>query len=256
MTGESDITATVIFHREGAFAVAALASFGDLVAVARAAGLVVETQAVLDRPDDATRHIVELHGRWIDTVKEVSFGDLGLSRNAGAGFARGRYLSFLDGDDLWGDQWFRAAFAAASAPAAPPIAIWHPEHLYVFSTADFDSKPHEGYRAFRSLMRSSDTPGFNPATLLFHNFWSANAFATRELHLRFPYRAVDREHGFGIEDWTWNLETLGAGIGHRVVPGTVHLIRKRGSRSLDQQNQAEGLLPRLPPSFVRGLRWP
>jgi hypothetical protein len=261
MTTVPNITVTVIFHHEGALAVSALASLGDLVKVAREAGLVVETQAILDRADELTRHIVDGRGRWIDSVQEVSFGDLGLSRNEGTRLAHGRYLAFLDGDDLWGEQWLRAAFEAATAPGAPPDIIWHPEHLFVFSENDFDrtssnAAPEPGVESFYALMCSSDKPGFNSALLVFDNLWSANAFAPRELHVRFPYRAVDRSRGIGIEDWSWNFETLGAGVHHRVVPGAVHLIRKRGSESLDQQNRATGLLPRLPPSLVWGQKWP
>lgn len=227
-----DITATVIFHREREFAVPALASLSDLVNVARGGGLAVETQAILDRADDLTRHYLAVRGGLIDKVNEVSFGDLGLSRNAGTSLAHGRFLSFLDGDDLWGEDWLRAAFAAATAPASADV-IWHPEQLFIFSESDFHKAPNAGYQSFHSLMRSSDTPDFDPALLIFHNLWSANAFAAREIYLRFPYRAIDRDRGFGIEDWSWNLETVGGGVSHRVVPGTVHLIRKKRSASLD-----------------------
>jgi hypothetical protein len=252
MKSEPDITVTVNFHREGDFAVSALASLSDLVNVARGAGLAVETQAILDRSDEPTRHIVDVRGRWIDNVEEVSYGDLGLSRNAGTRLAHGRFLSFLDGDDLWGEQWLRAAFQAAVMPTGPGDVIWHPEHLYVFSDAQFDRTPDAGAR----LMKSSDTPRFNPVSLVFGNLWSANAFARRALHVRFPYCAVDRDRGIGIEDWSWNLETLGAGIHHRVVPGAVHLIRKKESVSLDQQNAANHLLPHLPASLAWGMKWP
>lgn len=255
MKAEPDITVTVIFHREGAFALPALASLSDLVNIARAAGLAVETQAVLDRADELTRHIVDVRGRWIETVEEVSFGDLGLSRNAATRVAHGRFLAFLDGDDLWGEQWLRAAFETATMPSTPQDMIWHPEHLYVFRETEFD-RISEASTSFHTLMQSSDTPGFNPVSLVFLSLWSANAFAARELYARFPYCAVDRNRGIGIEDWSWNLETLGAGIHHRVVPGTVHLIRKKESGSLDQQNAANQLLPRLPPSFVWGRKWP
>lgn len=255
MTPEPDITVTVIFHREGDLAAAALASLGDLVNVARAAGLAVETQAILDRPDELTGHIVGVRGRWLGSVKEVSFGDLGLSRNAATQCAHGRFLAFLDGDDLWGEEWLRGAFMAANATAQSRDAIWHPEHLYIFNETDLERDPRSGIRSFHSLMHGSDTPGFDPTMLLFHNLWSANALATRELHLRFPYRAVDRSRGLGIEDWSWNLATLAAGIEHRVVPGTVHLIRRRSSQSLDRQNREAGLLPHLPPG-VTGLSLP
>jgi hypothetical protein len=254
MKAAPDITVTVNFHREGALALAALASLSDLVKVARAVGLAVETQAILDRSDELTRHIVDVQGRFIDTVQEVSLGDLGLARNAGTGRAHGRFLSFLDGDDLWGDQWLRAAFEAATAPQAPPDAIWHPQHLYVFREPALGTTT-EAAGTVHALMHSSDRAGFNPALLAFSNLWSANAFAAREIHVRFPYCAVERSRGLGIEDWSWNFATLVAGIGHRVVPSAVHLVRKKGPESLDQQNTANQLLPRLPESFVWGWKW-
>jgi hypothetical protein len=245
---EPDITVTLNFHREGALAHAALASLGDLVNAARNAGLTVETQAILDRPDELTRHIVGRHGRRIDKVEEVSLGDLGLSRNAGARLARGRFLAFLDGDDLWGNQWLRAAFASADAGAPEQDAIWHANYLYVFNSEPADGMSGGSLR----VMSGSDTPGFNPDLLLFGNLWSANTFARRDIYLRLPYRAVARERGLGIEDWSWNLETLWAGIAHCVVPGTVHLIRRKSVGSLDRQNAAGQLLPYLPPNLNWG----
>ena len=76
-----DITVTIIFHREGAFALPALASMEDLVCTAREAGLKVEARAILDNADELTRRLVASRGTWLDDVEEVSFGDLGLSRN-------------------------------------------------------------------------------------------------------------------------------------------------------------------------------
>jgi hypothetical protein len=248
-----DVTVTVNFHREGELAVPALASLKDLVNAACAAGLSVETQAILDRTDQVTRHLIGVHGRWLDTVEEVSFGDLGLSRNAGVNHAHGRFLAFLDGDDLWGERWLSAAFAAATASARTQEVVWHPEHLLIFRQAEFDRMP-DSCTAFHSVMQSSDTPEFDPLFLIFHNFYSANAFAARDLYLRFPYRAIDRRRGVGIDDWSWNLETLWAGVQHCVVPGAVHLIRKR-PLSLDRQNAAAHLLPHLPDGLVWGRKW-
>lgn len=252
MTGMPDITVTIIFHHEGAFALPALASLDDLVAVARAAGLAVETQAILDRVDERTRHIFGMRGRWIDTVAEVSFGDLGMSRNVGTQRAHGRFLAFLDGDDLWGEQWLRAAFDAATTPHTPQDVIWHPEHLYTFRDSELGTMAKPIHVRFQS----SDTPGFNPMSLAVACLWSANAFAPRALHVRFPYCAVDRNKGLGIDDWSWNLATIGGGISHRVVPGAVHMVRIKASGSLDRGNAADHLLPHLPDSLRWGEKWP
>jgi len=255
MTAQPDVTAIATFHREGALALPSLASFRDLVDTARSAGLVVEARAVLDRADTLTRKLVASRGDFLSGVDEVSFGDLGLSRNAGVSFAHGRFIAFLDGDDLWGADWLRLAHAAATAPGAPDDAIWHPESVYCFDAADFDRHsidevPRPGARSLHMSHCSVDDPWFDRNALFMDNVWTANAFARREVHLRFPYSAVDRDLGVGIEDWDWHLATTWAGIPHRVVAGTVHLIRVKATGSLGERNFAEGLLPRLPSAAV------
>lgn len=254
----TDVSVVIVFHAEGPLAVPALASMSDLVNAARSVGLTVEAIAMLDRGDALTRHVLEEAGGWLDARVDVDFGDLGCSRNHGAQLASGDYLAFLDGDDLWGSDWLVSAHRVATASGQPSEAIWHPEHLLFFDRGDFDRPslgelPHPGTRSFWLTHRSSTEPDFDQRILLFENFWSANVFALRSVYLRYPYRPVDRESGHGIEDWSWNIETIWAGLPHLVVPRTVHLIRLKESGSLNARNQADGLLPFIPDGIGLGV---
>lgn len=243
-----EVSVVLVCHREGPLTVPALASLGDLLEGARAAGLSVEARAVLDCGDAATAALLSKCA-WLDGVTEVAFGDPGSSRNAGAAAARGRYCAFLDGDDLWGASWLTRAFAAATeAPEAS--AVWHPEYIYLFHEADADvtiSEAHASAPVQSCYLKqgSSAAPDFDARALLLDNLWSANAFALREIFLDVPYRASSSDTRHGIEDWRWNLETLGLGIQHRVVPDTVHIIRVKDGDSMSKRHEAGGLLPIL-----------
>jgi len=250
-----DITATIVFHTEGEFAIPALESLRDVVDAAKSAGLLVQTQAILDRPDTPTRDIVASRRGFFDVMQEVSFGNAAMSRNAGAVLARGRFLAFFDGDDLWGEQWLRKAHAAATDPSAPTLAVWHPEVVYCFSKNDETRKsvtsvPRTGAQSFHLIHEASDALEFNRASLAMNYVWTANVFTPADVYRRHPYRPGNEADGFGIEDWSWHIETTWDGIPHRVVDGTVHIIRiKDPALSLGHHNVRQAMLPILPASF-------
>ena len=251
MKSEIDISVVVVFHQERELCVPALYSLRSLVVSATAKGLAVESILILDAPDRETRSLVHSTAGRSTTIEEVSFGDLGLTRNHAAGLANGQYLTFLDGDDLWGADWLYRAYDAATAVGESLNAIWHPQVMYLFDESDFDrtsfdSRPHPQAHGLYLIQESSDSPYFDPQALLLENMWGAVAFARRAVYLHYPYPAIDREGGFGIEDWSWNALTLRAGFIHKVVNGTVHLHREKKIGGLGVQNLVHGLLPYLP----------
>lgn len=233
-----DITAVVTAHDEGPLVVPALRSLHDAVDEARAAGLVVETLGLLDTADPATRAAFEQVG-GLEEVVEVAFADHGAVRNAAVERARGAYVAFLDGDDLWSRNWLVAAHRVCAEE--PGRVIAHPHLDWIFGDDD--------YRGFQPDQMD---PAFTVASLRVANPWDQLCMAPREVHEQHPYRVRDLESGFAYLDWTWNLETVAAGLVHRAVPETIHFKRRRASSRLAEA-RANRSLPF--PSPVHSYAW-
>lgn len=244
------ITAIMNLHREGLLAHPSIRSFAQCCKVAAASGLSVRRIAVLDRPDDVTERALAIHGTGaFDVVTRCDFGDLGEARNFGTSLASSDYVAFFDADDLWGDRWIADSVAFVERAEQPDEIVCHPEYMYAFTPLDFlvhsmTSVPNGPRSSFLKLIDSHE-PMFDKTAILFANLYTSNSLARRSLYLRYPFPAVDRAQGFGVEDWWWNAHTLGQGVRHGAVPGTVHLVRRKPSGSLSQQNIGNALLPPL-----------
>lgn len=222
-----DITAALTAHAEGVLLGPSLASFEQSIETARQAGLSVEGLIVLDRPNAATR--LQFGGgdsryRFIETDE----GDPGQARNAAVRAARGEFVSFLDGDDLWSRNWLINAHEVCAAE--PLTAVAHSEINIIFGRE-------------RLMFWHIDSRGkmFDPDFLRFNNYWDAMCFASREILERHPFKANDLSSGFAHEDWHWNCETISAGIAHRPAKGTVHFKRRREGSQIMKSRGAKSI---------------
>lgn len=229
-----DISVIVTLHQEGLLAEATLASAARAAGVAARQGLSVHLLAVVDRPDELTRSVLEGWRSRLE-ILEVHTGDVGLNRNAATASATADFVAFLDGDDLWAPDWLATAFAAAQA--GPVRSVWHPEANLYFGEAGNESW---------FLHPDMEAPGFDRAIIELYNPWTALCFAPRALLLDIPYPPSDLAGGFGYEDWHWNLVTARRGVLHKIVPGTVHFIRQKPV-SLMRRTTAAGALMVPPP---------
>ena len=241
-----DISCVVNAHREGNIVFPTLQSVHRSVLAARDCGLDVEIIVVLDRPDRRTSEIAHREITAGVKVHTVDYGDLSDSRNRGVGHCSGKYVAFIDGDDLWCRLWLIDAYLAAEREERR--VIFHPEYNVYFGSSAAHVFHHVD-------MEDAD---YQHESLLRSNYWTALSFARRDLYKEFPYLTNRINDGFGFEDWTWNYETARAGILHKTVAGTSHFVRKgkSGDSLLALTNRMKAL-PRILDLYtddVRGTR--
>jgi len=234
-----DIAAIMTAHNEGAMVAVSLRSLMECAAHSEAENLSVEKIVVLDRADVKTARMFSAHGIPDLRIIETDYGDQGKVRNFAAEHCDAHTVAFLDGDDLWGENWLTEAYNFLQQHDEKTIA--HPEFSLFFS-------------GVASVLMNIDQedPEFNPNFLRFANYWDAMCMAWRSTHLAHPYCDRRIKEGFAFEDWHWNCETLHDGFVHKVVQDTVHFKRRR-QRS--QTTEASGNWSLMPATPLASYQW-
>lgn len=235
------LSVVVNAHAEGHLLRPTLRSVERAIKEVATADTQCELLIVLDNATASTRAEAQ---RWLkrDVVQtsvrllEVSMGDPGASRNAGAENARGKFLAFCDGDDLVSRNYFSAGLRELERAGARERVILHPEIVLSFGA--------------RSVVWA--VPSFEEVDhldLIRENLWPSSSIARREVYLEIPYRSFPPGEGFGPEDYFWNIETSIAKIAHRALLGTMFFYRVRDIGGVNNRH----LRSILPPFDVEAL---
>ncbi|MGQ3670840.1 glycosyltransferase family 2 protein [Xanthobacter sp. TB0136] len=225
--GQPDISIILTAHREGLLAGVTGRSAQAAIQQAAHKGLQCEVLVVLDRADDLTRQVLEqVFGTSAQYVVSDT-GDPGQARNHGITQANGTCATFLDGDDLWSENWLVAAWEMCTQR---PDAVLHSACNLVF-----------GHRRMLFWHADSETSLCEPPYMNWLNYWDAMSFARTALYRTHPFKANDLGRGFGHEDWHWNAVTLAHGIAHKPVSGTVHFKRCRSGSQMSLVDAAHGI---------------
>lgn len=239
-----DLTLVLTAHDETVGSGPTVRSADLAVNEARERSYTVETIVALDKATPETSEYFhqprfDHWERW-----EAGEGDLGRVRNAIVPRTKGRYIAFLDADDLFSENWLAEGIAALDAAAERgEKAIAHPELNVVF----------DGHRAVRQNVDSS-SPMFTPHLLYVRNCYDSLCMAPREAHLAVPYQPRDIPQGLSYQDWQFAIETLSRGWRHLIVQDTIIFKRRRDFSLVVESNARKSMVRSLPEMAIDRVR--
>jgi glycosyl transferase family 2 len=239
-----DLTVVVTAHDETLVCGPTMRSAELAVSEARSRGYTVETIVGLDNATPATHDY--FHQARFDHWErwEMHEGDLGRVRNAIVPRTKGRYIAFLDADDLFSENWLAEGVAALDAAVeSGERAIAHPELNVIF----------DGSKAILQNVDSSSTL-FTPYLLYVRNCYDSLCMSPREAHLAVPYVDRDIPNGLSYQDWQYAIETLSRGWRHLVVNDTIIFKRRREFSLVAESNSRNSIVRALPEMAIDRVR--
>jgi glycosyltransferase involved in cell wall biosynthesis len=241
---DTDLTLIVTAHNETLVCGPTMDSADVAVEAARAAGYTVETIIALDRATEET--IEYFHQpdfdhwqRWV-----MQEGDLGRVRNALVPLTSGRFIAFLDADDLFSENWLSEGLdVLVEAERSGERVIAHPEVNMIFDGGSY---------LLQNL--DQDSPLFTPHFFYVRNYYDSLCLTPREAHLEVPYIHRDIPNGLSYQDWQFAVETMATGWKHVVVPDTIIFKRRRDFSLVTESNTRKSVLRSLPEMAIERIR--
>lgn len=224
MSAHIDLSIIVTAHNEGLIAHKTMLSLFEAAKKLDEHDISYEFIISIDNGSHETiEYFSQYNNEGKFTLLNVSLKDLSASRNNATQQARGRYITFLDADDLVSDNWLIAGYKTI---AGGNDIIIHPEYSITFGDDNLM------WRKRNSLDSPQDI-----LCLIDNNLWDSPCMASREIFLTHPYHP--NGNGFGYEDKHFNCQTLAAGIKHVVAPKTLLFVRRKISGSMLRQASSD-----------------
>lgn len=157
------------------------------------------------------------------------FKDLGMSRNCIVKNAKGKYVAFLDADDMLSSNFYVNAIKRMEE--SDETIMVHPNVQMNFGAGtrlEFTVRT-DSFEKFEDAVISAGV-----------NRWCSSIMGKRETFLKYPY--MKTENGYGYEDYNLNTNTVGHGIKHMVAPETVMFYRQKAEGSLLASSNTEHVI--------------
>jgi hypothetical protein len=148
----------------------------------------------------------------------------------------GRFIAYLDADDLFSENWLVEGLAVlTAAEGRGERIIAHPEVNIVFDGGKY---------LWQNV--DQDSPLFTPHYMYVRNCYDSLCLTPREAHLAVPYVQRDVPNGLSFQDWQFAVETMARGWKHVVVRDTIIFKRRRDFSLVVESRDRQSIIRSLP----------
>jgi glycosyltransferase involved in cell wall biosynthesis len=187
----------------------------------------------VDSPNESMRDYLSDHNPGIERVLYYEFGDSGLTRNALVDECSGTHVAFLDGDDLFSENWLLRGMQTMLTNEEKNCII-HPEINWIF-----DGDDHVFFNT------SMEDVIFSPYFFYFGNHYDTLCIAPKTCYLTNRFHSKKSQTlRIGYEDWTWNMDTITNGWSHLVAKDTI-IFKRRRENSVSSIEKSARSAPRM-----------
>lgn len=232
-TNALDLSVIITSHSEGIFAHKTILSLERALSPIKDSGVSYEIVVNLDNPSDET---VSYFSQFKDNshfniLKPTNFRNPSDSRNHAIKQACGRYVTFIDADDLVSENWLIDSYNMMKKQTKPTI-------LHANSHIQFGiDEPVVSIW----LTHNSEGKKKDALSMIQFNKWPMLIFSERRLLLKHPYpRSVN---GFGYEDFALNCDSVAKGVKNIIVPETIMFYRRTSTSMQASHISAHTVLP-------------
>lgn len=211
-----DVDINITAHKEGYYLYRTLKSVTAIREKAAENDIFTAVKINLDNADELTTEFAYQYARKHANVEVFNnkFGDLSASRNFLAAKSTAEYTLFVDGDDLFTENFIVEAYQVAKAFKKPCVVS--AENIVKFSN-EID---HIIFRCESTV----ENPDIKTALFEMNLFVSQN-FVSTEIYKHVLYEP--NEGNYGFEDWHWNTKTVAAGFEFLIAPSTFFFYRQK-----------------------------
>lgn len=216
-----NLTVAITAHREGELILENLHSvINSIQHASQRVNFNYEILIGIDKGDELTKarvsEFINSHKKFNLKALNTSFGDVGKSRNNLCENSTFDFIAFLDGDDIWCDNW---VYLVLKKFTIEQNYILHPE-LTLFADEDY-------FLIHKNL--DSRSLKFKFYAQLLENYWTSSFACKKELVIKCPFEtgSVEGDNLYAYEDWTFFTKTLFHKVHHVILKDTFHLHRKK-----------------------------